>query len=105
MTTVLHDVVGSLGGVTEACFLQPMDVIKTRLQLDKAGKYTGDQWHAPSPAVRCLALPQWASSAVCIHPKHVCSSNIGSHIAATLRVTLQTAANGSKMSTQRSLCC
>ena len=32
---------GSLGGVTEACFLQPMDVIKTRLQLDKAGKYTG----------------------------------------------------------------
>ena len=25
----------------EACFLQPMDVIKTRLQLDKAGKYTG----------------------------------------------------------------
>lgn len=33
---------GSLGGVTEACLLQPMDVVKTRLQLDRAGKYSGD---------------------------------------------------------------
>ncbi|PNW81786.1 hypothetical protein CHLRE_06g260200v5 [Chlamydomonas reinhardtii] len=32
---------GSIGGVAEACALQPMDVIKTRLQLDKAGKYKG----------------------------------------------------------------
>ncbi len=32
---------GSIGGVAEACCLQPMDVIKTRLQLDKVGKYTG----------------------------------------------------------------
>jgi len=32
---------GSLGGITEALFLQPMDVVKTRLQLDRVGRYTG----------------------------------------------------------------
>ncbi|KAK9907509.1 hypothetical protein WJX75_004988 [Coccomyxa subellipsoidea] len=32
---------GSIGGVAEAGCLQPMDVIKTRLQLDKAKQYTG----------------------------------------------------------------
>lgn len=32
---------GSFGGVVEACFLQPIDVIKTRLQLDRAGSYKG----------------------------------------------------------------
>lgn len=32
---------GSLGGVAEACCLQPMDVIKTRIQLDTIGKYKG----------------------------------------------------------------
>jgi hypothetical protein len=32
---------GSFGGVMEACLLQPIDTIKTRLQLDKAGKYNG----------------------------------------------------------------
>lgn len=32
---------GSIGGVAEACALQPMDVIKTRLQLDSTGKYKG----------------------------------------------------------------
>lgn len=32
---------GSFGGVMEACFLQPIDVIKTRLQLDKVGNYKG----------------------------------------------------------------
>jgi hypothetical protein len=32
---------GSMGGVVEACCLQPIDVIKTRLQLDKVGKYHG----------------------------------------------------------------
>lgn len=32
---------GSIGGVAEACCLQPMDVIKTRLQLDKMRKYKG----------------------------------------------------------------
>lgn len=32
---------GSLGGVAEAVCLQPMDVIKTRLQLDNQGKYKG----------------------------------------------------------------
>lgn len=32
---------GSIGGVAEACALQPIDVIKTRLQLDTVGKYRG----------------------------------------------------------------
>jgi len=34
-------IAGSLGGIVEACTLQPIDVIKTRLQLDKSGRYTG----------------------------------------------------------------
>jgi len=34
-------VAGMAGGVSEACLLQPLDVTKTRLQLDKAGKYNG----------------------------------------------------------------
>ncbi|PKA66904.1 Mitochondrial succinate-fumarate transporter 1 [Apostasia shenzhenica] len=32
---------GSLGGIVEACCLQPIDVIKTRLQLDRTGAYRG----------------------------------------------------------------
>ncbi|KAF2938749.1 hypothetical protein DAI22_03g140500 [Oryza sativa Japonica Group] len=32
---------GSVGGVMEACCLQPIDVIKTRLQLDRSGAYRG----------------------------------------------------------------
>ncbi|PWZ55101.1 Mitochondrial succinate-fumarate transporter 1 [Zea mays] len=32
---------GSLGGVMEACCLQPIDVVKTRLQLDRTGAYRG----------------------------------------------------------------
>ncbi|CAA2966787.1 mitochondrial succinate-fumarate transporter 1 [Olea europaea var. sylvestris] len=32
---------GSLGGAMEACCLQPIDVIKTRLQLDRSGSYKG----------------------------------------------------------------
>ncbi|XP_051130958.1 mitochondrial succinate-fumarate transporter 1 [Andrographis paniculata] len=32
---------GSLGGIVEACCLQPIDVIKTRLQLDRSGSYKG----------------------------------------------------------------
>jgi hypothetical protein len=32
---------GSVGGVTEALFLQPMDVVKTRLQLDTVARYRG----------------------------------------------------------------
>ncbi|XP_078160205.1 mitochondrial substrate carrier family protein [Carex rostrata] len=32
---------GSLGGIMEACCLQPIDVIKTRLQLDRTGTYRG----------------------------------------------------------------
>lgn len=32
---------GSFGGIMEACCLQPIDVIKTRLQLDRSGNYKG----------------------------------------------------------------
>ncbi|GKV06053.1 hypothetical protein SLEP1_g17985 [Rubroshorea leprosula] len=32
---------GSLGGIVEASCLQPIDVIKTRLQLDRTGNYKG----------------------------------------------------------------
>jgi len=32
---------GSLGGMVEACCLQPIDVIKTRLQLDRVAHYRG----------------------------------------------------------------
>uniref|UniRef100_A0A5B6ZAJ3 Putative Mitochondrial substrate carrier family protein n=1 Tax=Davidia involucrata TaxID=16924 RepID=A0A5B6ZAJ3_DAVIN len=32
---------GSMGGIFEACCLQPIDVIKTRLQLDRSGSYKG----------------------------------------------------------------
>lgn len=32
---------GMAGGVAEACILQPLDVTKTRLQLDSTGKYKG----------------------------------------------------------------
>ena len=35
---------GSLGGVVEACMLQPIDVAKTRLQLDHSGQYKGERW-------------------------------------------------------------
>lgn len=34
-------VAGSLGGLVEAVCLQPIDVIKTRLQLDHSGRYHG----------------------------------------------------------------
>lgn len=37
----MNAVSGSLGGVMEACCLQPIDVIKTRLQLDRTGAYKG----------------------------------------------------------------
>ena len=32
---------GSIGGLAEACACQPIDVIKTRLQLDKVNRYHG----------------------------------------------------------------
>ncbi|EFJ52815.1 mitochondrial substrate carrier [Volvox carteri f. nagariensis] len=41
VSPALKGFAGSIGGVAEACCLQPMDVIKTRLQLDKVGKYKG----------------------------------------------------------------
>ena len=41
LSPLIKGFAGSLGGVAEACLLQPMDVIKTRIQLDKEGKYRG----------------------------------------------------------------
>ncbi|KAJ6810704.1 putative mitochondrial succinate-fumarate transporter 1 [Iris pallida] len=42
---------GSLGGTVEACCLQPIDVIKTRLQLDRTRAYRGIA-HCGSTVVR-----------------------------------------------------
>ncbi|BBM98944.1 solute carrier family 25 (mitochondrial citrate transporter), member 1 [Marchantia polymorpha subsp. ruderalis] len=42
---------GSLGGVVEAGCLQPIDVIKTRLQLDHAKQYKGI-WHCGSTTIQ-----------------------------------------------------
>mmetsp|Transcript_15476 Transcript_15476/g.33576 ORF Transcript_15476/g.33576 Transcript_15476/m.33576 type:complete len:311 (-) Transcript_15476:1366-2298(-) len=41
VSPLLKGFAGSIGGVAEAACLQPMDVIKTRLQLDQTGKYKG----------------------------------------------------------------
>lgn len=61
---------GSLGGVAEAVCLQPMDVIKTRLQLDNQGKYKGIA-HCGNVGTH----PAWAqhpcmSRANCLHTDH-----------------------------------
>ncbi|KAF5773700.1 putative mitochondrial carrier protein [Helianthus annuus] len=42
---------GSLGGIVEASCLQPIDVIKTRLQLDRTGTYKGI-FHCGSTTVK-----------------------------------------------------
>ncbi|KAM0046906.1 putative mitochondrial carrier protein [Helianthus debilis subsp. tardiflorus] len=42
---------GSLGGIVEASCLQPIDVIKTRLQLDRTGAYKGI-FHCGSTTVK-----------------------------------------------------
>ena len=39
--TYMKAISGSLGGAVEASCLQPIDVIKTRLQLDRSGNYKG----------------------------------------------------------------
>ncbi|KAE9596136.1 putative mitochondrial carrier domain-containing protein [Lupinus albus] len=41
MTPYLKAISGSFGGIVEASCLQPIDVIKTRLQLDRSGNYKG----------------------------------------------------------------
>lgn len=41
---------GSLGGLVEACCLQPIDVVKTRLQLDPRKEYRGI-WHCGTSIV------------------------------------------------------
>lgn len=41
LSPFLKGFAGSMGGTIEACCLQPIDVIKTRLQLDKTGQYKG----------------------------------------------------------------
>ncbi|KAK1377393.1 mitochondrial succinate-fumarate transporter 1 [Heracleum sosnowskyi] len=42
---------GSIGGIVEASCLQPIDVIKTRLQLDRSGSYKGI-YHCGSTVVK-----------------------------------------------------
>lgn len=41
VSPVVKAFAGSIGGLAEAACLQPIDVIKTRLQLDRAGQYRG----------------------------------------------------------------
>lgn len=41
VSPIIKGLSGSLGGVAEACCLQPIDVIKTRLQLDAVARYNG----------------------------------------------------------------
>eukprot|EP00976_Prorocentrum_cordatum_P097423 1190985-Prorocentrum_minimum.AAC.1 len=41
VTPAVKAIAGSMGGMMEACCLQPIDVIKTRLQLDRTGQYRG----------------------------------------------------------------
>ena len=55
-------VAGSLGGVVEACLLQPIDVAKTRLQLDKSGQYKGG-W----------AGGRMGGACACVHMCGVCA--------------------------------
>ncbi|KAM6550586.1 hypothetical protein CsatB_000394 [Cannabis sativa] len=47
---------GSFGGIVEACCLQPIDVIKTRLQLDRTGNYKGI-FHCGSTVCRSEGVP------------------------------------------------
>jgi len=47
-------VAGMAGGLAEAVTLQPLDVTKTRLQLDKTGKY---KVIACRPRAPCLTQP------------------------------------------------
>ena len=53
----------------EACFLQPIDVIKTRLQLDHTGQYKGARSALPWHTCSCLLLGGAISVFVCF----VCS--------------------------------
>ena len=62
---------GSIGGVAEACCLQPMDVIKTRLQLDKAKQYTGErrlQQRCSCMPRTCMLLLALGTSPLCDEP-------------------------------------
>ena len=54
----IASVAGSIGGVAEACCLQPMDVIKTRLQLDKAKQYTGERHSICKTSMPMLAVAE-----------------------------------------------
>ena len=59
--------VGSIGGLAEACCLQPIDVIKTRLQLDHIGKYKGEQ-----RLQRDVTLTALSANACPIIDAHLC---------------------------------
>lgn len=79
VSSVVKGFSGSLGGVAEAVCLQPMDVIKTRLQLDTTGKYKGIIHCgrvSPSGEIRgsgaaqhqprvCMSGPMWGVHADC----------------------------------------
>ncbi|CAI9105888.1 OLC1v1004912C1 [Oldenlandia corymbosa var. corymbosa] len=52
----IKSIAGSLGGVVEAACLQPTDVVKTRLQLDRTGYYKGIA-HCGSTIVKNEGIP------------------------------------------------
>ena len=63
-------VAGSIGGVVEACMLQPIDVMKTRLQLDHSGHYKGAPHACASPAAgrwRPLLATSWQPALASTH--------------------------------------
>ena len=41
VSPAVRAIAGSVGGVVEACLLQPVDVVKTRMQLAQRGEYRG----------------------------------------------------------------
>lgn len=56
-------VAGSIGGVVEACMLQPIDVMKTRLQLDHSGHYKGAPLGGTLARVGQAAVGGWDGAA------------------------------------------
>jgi hypothetical protein len=68
---------GSMGGTIEACCLQPIDVIKTRLQLDKVAKYKGDPPAAAAAETEAAAVAAAPAAAAekFSHASKTCCSN------------------------------
>ena len=62
VSPVIKAVAGSLGGVVEACALQPVDVVKTRLQLEGLSSAARHRGGAVGPVLRRIAREEGASA-------------------------------------------